>query len=170
MSKVVRMILSIAVLLFFFPVNVVNAMENNYGDLISVRTYTDDDGITVTEKIYFKSDDKSGLSLSDTSGNGWFTNEKTYTWNDGSVMTYFAQGYFIWGNGDVNVDSSAGGIDGQSNKVTLSNKQLTSGKGKYAQVFNNFAYVKLSFTAQYLDEQEKNFEVMIRVSESGNVI
>jgi hypothetical protein len=36
-------------------------------------------------------------------------NEKTKEWAGGSVSTYYAQGYFTWGDGEVSVSSASGG-------------------------------------------------------------
>lgn len=135
----------------------------------------EEDGCTVVQKIYFKPSNESGISSRGKSGEGSYTNEKTYIWDRDapkeSTMTYYAQGYFIWGDGDVNVKDKTGGISGQPKTITLSNKKLEGGKGKYGAVLNNYAYVTLSFSAMApAGIKPTNFSVTIRVSESGNVI
>ena len=67
-----------------------------------MNVYEEDDGSIVTEKIYFVPDeDSDGISLHSSSGKGWYKNEKEHTWGSGTVMKYYAQGYFVWKDGPV---------------------------------------------------------------------
>lgn len=107
------------------------------------------------------------------SGEGWYKNEINYTWNNNSdgnekVMTYYAKGYFVWGEGDVNVSNISGGVSGVPSTVTISNRDITSGKGQYAYVFNTFAYVEFSFTATNSAGFSTDFSVKIRVNKNGS--
>lgn len=169
MKKFLTIMMAVVVLLFCKPNYVVNAAENDFGTLIDVNTY-EEDGTIIVERIYFKSGDDNGISAHSTSGDGWYTNEKTYTFPEGDVMTYYAQGHFIWGNGDVIVEDKVGGISGQPKNVTLSNKELTWGKAKYGLLSKNCAYVTLSFTASTPVGMSNDYSVTIRVSETGSVV
>lgn len=160
---------------FLFPSHEIYAAEQNedidFGEPIQVRTYEDENGYTVVEKTYFAAG-QEGITPYDKSGNGWYKNEKTYTWDKNTssekVMTYYAKGYFSWGDDDVNVSRISGDVSGVPSNVTISNKKTTSGKGKYGALFNNYAYVSFSFTAKNPIGNTTDFSVMIRVSESGN--
>ncbi len=164
--------LTLILALTLLPSSNVNAEETklfaptDFGDPISVTTYTDTDGTTVTERIYFYSN--SASTLRDKSGSGWYKNEKTKNWSDGTT-TYYAQGYFVWGDGEVSVSSPSGGATDVKG-ITLSNKNLSSGTGKYGYLFNNFAYVTYSFTATNVLGLSDDYSVTIRISESGNAI
>lgn len=85
-------------------------------------------------------------------------------------MTYYAQGYFVWGNGDVTVSNASGNVNGTPSAITISNVSTTSGTGRYAYFFNKYAYVTYSFTATNSIGMSQNFSVTMRVSESGNNI
>lgn len=168
--RIFSSILALALAITLFPAAHVKAADNvppaptDYGDPISVTTYTEEDGTTVTERIYFYSDSK----LRDKSGSGWYKNTKTYDWTGGTT-TYYAEGYFVWGDGNVSVSNARGDASAVSG-ITYSNQTVTSGTGKYGYLFNNFAYVTYSFTATSLTNFSKELSVTIRVSESGNLI
>lgn len=143
----------------------------DYGKPVEVKTYQEEDGSTVTEKIYFVPDTaKGGISLYSTSGSGWYKNEKQQTWSSGKVMTYYAKGYFTWGNGNVRVSLPSGSVSGVPSNVTISNRKTSSGTGKYAGVFNKYAYVTFSFSAKNFIGLTSNYSVTVRVSQSGNNI
>lgn len=147
--------------------NVPSAPED-FGEPISVTTYVAEDGHTVTERVYFYSDNGSNL-LRDKSGSGWYRNEKSEEWKSGNKTTYFAQGYFEWGDGKVIVAWPTGGAS-EVNGITISNENTESGIGKYGLVFNEYAYVTYSCTATSMWGKSTNLSVTIRVSESGNTI
>ena len=101
----------------------------DYGKPIATRTYLDVDGSEVTEKIYFIPD-KVGSSISydkknqqiilkGKSGSGTYKNEKTHKWSGGQIMTYYAQGYFTWGNGSVKIAYPKGGVSNVPKKCTI---------------------------------------------------
>ncbi|MDE7130750.1 MAG: hypothetical protein K2O65_02990 [Lachnospiraceae bacterium] len=171
-QRIFSSIVALAVAFTLFPTISVNAEENklsaptDFGSPISVTTYTDNDGSVITERIYFYSD--SASTLRDKSGSGWYKNEKTKEWSDGTT-TYYAQGYFVWGDGEVSVSSPSGGASDVKG-ITLSNKNLSSGTGKYGYLFNNYAYVTYSFKATNIVGLSDNYSVTIRISESGNAI
>lgn len=143
----------------------------DYGKPVEVRTYQEEDGSTVTEKIYFVPDTANGgISLYSTSGSGWYKNEKQHTWGSGTVMTYYAKGYFTWGNGNVRVSSPSGSVSGVPSTAKVSNRITTSGTGKYAGIFNKYAYVTFSFSVTNLIGLTSNYSVTVRVSQSGNNI
>lgn len=176
MKRIISSIMAVAFAftLAAYPLTNVSAAESippapdDFGDPISVTTYVEEDGSIVTERIYFYSEAGSNL-LRDTSGYGWYRNEKEHEWTSGSVTTYYAQGYFVWGNGDVSVSSPSGGAS-QVSGITLSNQSLTSGTGRYAFIFNKYAYVTYSFTTTTQYNRTANFSVTIRISQSGNNI
>lgn len=85
-------------------------------------------------------------------------------------MTYYAQGYFVWGNGNVSVSSPTGGASNIPSTSTKVHWETTSGTGKYAWVFNDFAYVTYDLEVTNIVGIELSFSVTIRVSESGNLI
>ena len=115
-------------------------------------------------------DQSAGSMSRGKSGAGWYKNEKTYTWSGGTVMTYFAQGYFVWGNGEVSVSNPYGGVSNVPSESTLVYQKLSTGTGKYAWVFNNYAYVTLDLSVVNWVGLTSDFSVTIRVSESGNTI
>lgn len=177
MKRTIKLILATILTIFLLPTCQTRAASpepSDFGEPIQTIVYEDASGAQITEKIYFISNSNSGISLCDTSGNGWYKNEKEYVWNKNTnnekTMTYYAQGYFVWGNGDVSVSSCSGGINGVPSNITISNRSTTNGTGKYAAIFNKYAYVTFSFTATNPISFEQNFSVTIRVSESGNNI
>lgn len=139
---------------------------DDFGNPISVTTYVDEDGSTVTEKVYIVIDD--GMTRSK-SGSGWYKNEKAEEWAGGGVSTYYAQGFFTWGDGDVSVSNASGGISSVSG-ITVSNSDTSSCTGRYGYVFNKFAYVTFSCTVTNPLGMSQDLSVTIRVSESGNTI
>ncbi len=138
----------------------------DFGNPVSVTTYIDEDGSAVIEKAYVVLDDRMSRSKS---GSGWYKNEKIKEWVGGSVSTYYAQGYFTWGDSDVSVSNISGGISSVSG-ITISNRKTSSGTGKYGYLFNKFAYVTFSCTATNPAGMSHDLSVTIRVSESGNTI
>ena len=165
-------IVTLALVFIFFPVVHVNAEENaslspaDFGEPVNVITYEEEDGVIVTESIYFYSDSSS--TLRDKSGSGWYKNEKTKKWSDGTT-TYYAQGFFVWGDGEVSVSNCSGGASEVSG-ITISNAKVIHGTGKYGQLFNNYAYVTYSATFTNPLSISQELSVTIRVSESGNAI
>lgn len=139
---------------------------DDFGEPVSVTTYVDDDGNTVTERTFIALDDNITRAKS---GSGWYKNEKTKEWAGGGVSTYYAQGYFTWGDGDVSVSSASGGISSVSG-ITFTNKNTSSGTGQYGYIFNKYAYVTFSCTATNGAGLSQDLSVTIRVSESGNTI
>lgn len=137
----------------------------DYGEPIRVTTYVDESGYTVTEKIYFYSDEVRSKS-----GSGWYKNEKTFKWAGGTTSTYYAKGYFQWGNGTVSVSSPSGGINNVPSGVTVSNRNTFSGTGQYGYLFNEYAYVTFECGVTDIFNMTTDLSVTIRVSESGNLI
>lgn len=137
----------------------------DWGDPIKVIHSTDEDGNNVVEKIYFVPD-SSDVSLLSSSGSGWFKNEKSVANTTGGTM--YAKGYFVWGNGDVSVSSPSGGNNGKM--ATVSDEKVTSGTGKYAGLFNKYAYVTYSFKTTNGFGIVQDNSVTMRLSESGNQI
>ncbi len=174
-----RIICSIMMALLIFAAAVFPAVNVNaagaipeapadYGDPISETVYEDEDGSIVTEKLYFCP--TFGATARSDSGSGWYKNEKTKEWTCGGTTTYYAQGYFVWGNGDVSVSDPSGDTN-EVEHVIISNEEITSGTGRYAGVFNKYAYVTYSFTASSdLVGMPHDFSVTIRISQSGNQI
>lgn len=171
-KRVFNSIVAFALILFLFPATYVKAEETemvpptNFGSPVNVVTYEEEDGSIVTERTYFYSDSNS--TLRDKSGSGWYKNEKTKKWSDGTT-TYYAQGFFVWGDGKVSVTNSSGGASEVSG-ITISNENVSHGTGKYGQLFNNYAYVTYTATATNIVGIEHDLSVTIRVSESGNTI
>lgn len=173
LKKIITGIVTLSFVLTMLPTINVQAAETtpitptDFGEPISVTTYVEEDGSTITERLYF-CPDNSSLSR-DKSGAGWYKNEKTKKWTSGETTTYYAEGYFMWGDSDVEVISPNGNASEVSN-VTLSNQSLEYGKGKYGYLFNDFAYVTYSFTTTTEFGISNDLSVTIRVSESGNAI
>lgn len=147
---------------------------DDFGDPIYENTYTNENGEDVTEKIYFVSDsgspsiqiasDGAIMLASEKSGKGWFKKEETV--KKLPDYTEWAQGYFTWGNGDVSVSSPSGGTTLPSS-AKISDKKVTSGTGRWAGLFNKYAYVEHTYklTNNY-GWTEDNF-VSITVYEDG---
>jgi hypothetical protein len=137
----------------------------DWGDPIEVIHSIDEYDNNVVEKIYFVPD-SSTVSTRSSSGRGWFKNEKSVANTDEGTM--YAKGYFVWGNGDVSVSSPSGGNNGKMS--TVSNEKVTSGTGKYAGLFNKYAYVTYSFNTTNGFGVVQYNSVTMRLSESGNQI
>lgn len=166
LTAILAVLFSSHVSLYASPDSNKRVPPDDFGSPVNVITYIDDDGCTVTEKMYLVLDEKQ---TRDKSGSGWYKNEKTKEWTGGSTSTYYAQGYFTWGDGDVSVTSASGGISSVSG-ITISNRSTTSGTGRYGYLFNKYAYVTFSCTATNSIGLSQDFSVTIRVSESGNTI
>ncbi len=148
----------------------VSASPKDFGKPVEVNTY-EEDGKVVTEKIYFVPDTGSdGIMPLSKSGHGWYKNEKTYKWGSGTVMKYYAQGYFTWGDGKVSVRNASGGVTNVPKKVKVSNRKTTTSSGRYAWIFNRFVEVNFSFSTTTQIGMKDNYSVTIRVSQSGNTI
>ena len=148
-----------------------NATPKNFGSPIETNTYEEPDGSIVTEKIYFVSNSNNNFQFSRSgTKSGWFKKEKTHTWGSGTVMKYYAQGYFTWGNGKATVTKGSGKVSNVPSSVKISHKSLKTGTGKYAGVFNKYAYVTFSFTATNPIGLSTDFSSTIRISQSGNNI
>ncbi|MCI9367726.1 MAG: hypothetical protein HFF19_05535 [Oscillospiraceae bacterium] len=142
----------------------------DYGDPIQETTYYDEElDAEVTERIYFAPAEST--MFSEKSGEGWYKNEKTYTgWDNGrKSTTYFVEAYFVWGNGDVSISQSRGGHDWHPSNWEVVSEKVTEGTGQYGWVFNKFAYATYKLDLEWIG-LTKNFEVTIRLSESGNMI
>ena len=81
------------------------------------------------------------------SGNGTYINYKTRTdKNSGLITTYYAKGYFIWGNGAVSVSNPSGGywFNQLPKNVTIRDQSTTTSGGglitKYKSVTYSFTY------------------------------
>lgn len=178
--KKVNKVLFIVVLMFLLSISTnAKAAESptapdNFGKPIEVNVYEEDDGSIVTEKIYFVPDeDSDGLSLYSSNFKGWYKNEKEHTWGGGTVMKYYAQGYFAWGDGKVSVSSPSGGVSNVPSSVTILNKKTNSGTGKYTDVYGvsrNFAYVNFSFIARMNVGFDKDLSVSIKINDIGEKI
>ena len=136
----------------------------DWGEPIEVIHSIDENDNIVVEKIYFVPD--SAISTYASSGSGWFKNEKSVANTDEGTM--YAKGYFVWGNGDVSVSRPSGGNNGKMSKV--SDEEVTSGTGKYAGLFNKYAYVTYSFNTTNGFGVVQSNSVTMRLSESGNQI
>lgn len=145
----------------------------DYGNPIEEYSYIDEDDIHVTEKIYFKSDaGREDVIPFLGSGSGWFRKEKVLTWDDGfsRATNYYAEGHFVWGNGDASVSNAKGGWDYIPSETAAFDVGTTSGTGRYGGIFNKYAYVTFSFTVTNVIGLDSDCSVTIRVSESGNSI
>lgn len=142
-----------------------------YGDPIEEFSYIDENGYYITERIYFKPD-AAGITTRSKSGSGWYKNEKEFKWDNGLSRStfYYAEGHFIWGDGDVNVDEHGGGWDYIPSNATAFDASLTTKKGGYGLIFNWYDSVTFSFTIKNVIGIETDCSVTVRVSESGNQI
>ena len=177
MIKKIAVLYSLIILFVLVPSFGVKAAEpisnekNLEKTLISSVSYYDEaTDSMVCEKTYLIGNDNQGDITRDASGYGTYINEKTHTWDGGETMTYYAQGYFVWGNGSVSVSNPTGGVYGYPSSVTISNRSLTSGTGQYLYVFNQFAYVTYSFDTTNMVGMQRSWSVTIRISQSGNNI
>lgn len=174
MKKVLSILFASIIMFISMPACQSKAAErapSDFGDPIKVLEYDDEEGNHVVERIYFVPANSSAISLYDnTSGEGWYKSEKEHTWDGYGTMTYYAQGYFVWGDGDVTCTEMSGGVENVPSNVKISKKTTTGGSGRYGFVFNKYASVTFSFTATTDYGIEKDFSVMVRVSESGNNI
>lgn len=175
MGKTVKSLFTLTMLvaLLTLPSYKVMAIEpqaapTDFGEPIRVTSYEDENGNVITERTYFVPDEN--FKMRGKSGSGWYRNEKTFSWASGTESTYYAQGYFEWGDGTVSVSYSSGNITNVPSGASISNRNVESGTGKYAYIFNEFAYVTFSCTATSVIGNASNLTVTIRISESGNAI
>lgn len=150
------------------------AEPKDYGDPIRENTYYDEEiGAIVTERSYFVPD-QTGITTFAKSGSGWYKNEKSFRWTGApegkESTTIYAEGYFVWGDGDVSVSSPRGGYDYMPQSATINKSETTSGTGKYAGLFNKYAYVTYDLAFTNIIGLNSSYSVTIRVSESGNLI
>lgn len=174
MVLVCVMVLSLCVTASAAGVSGIPAEPKDYGDPIRESTYLDEEiGAIVTERSYFVPD-QTGITTFAKSGRGWYKNEKTFSWSGApeghETTTIYAKGYFVWGDGDVSVSSPSGGYDYMSPLATINKSKTTSGTGKYAGLFNKYAYVTYDLAFTNVVGIKKSYSVTIRVSESGNLI
>lgn len=149
--------------------------SNQLGKLVKIKKY-EKAGYSVTEKIYFKPDNSRAnftTMLRGGHGQGWYTKESTYTWNakdpkKAHDMTYYATGYFTWGNGDVSVSNARGGHSALTGKEKIRDESVTTGTGKRFFIFEKYAYVKYSFKAVSMFEVGTNLSVSVEVEEDGD--
>ncbi len=176
-KRVLAIILSFAMMTISMTFNVkaeevppVPPTLEEYGEPISVTTYVDEYGNTITESLYSYSD-SSTYARSD-SGSNWFKAIKEYEWaGKFNKTTYYAEGYFTWGNGEVDVKYGRGGYDYIPDTQTVVSEKTEDGKGKYLGIFNNYAYVTYTFTTtSAVGMTPASYSVTVRVSESGNQI
>lgn len=143
-----------------------------YGAPVEEKTYYDEQlDATVTERIYFVPTDPD-VTLRSKSGKGWYKNEKKLSWNQSmaKATTVYAKGYFVWGNGEVSISYPDGGYDAIPSNATMISSSVDHGTGRYAGVFNQYAYVTYSYVLQNVIGEVRSSSVTIRVSESGNMI
>ncbi|MBE5951323.1 MAG: hypothetical protein E7260_06965 [Lachnospiraceae bacterium] len=144
-----------------------------YGEPIEEISYIDEDGCLVTECLYFVPDYGYNVKArAASSGAGWFRKTKELTWDNGLSQStfYYAEGYFVWGDGEVSVSNYSGGWDHMASNATVSNISLEAKTGKYLGIFNNYASVTFSFTVTNVIGIERDCSVTIRISEKGRQI
>ncbi|MDR2044953.1 MAG: hypothetical protein LBQ15_11475 [Clostridium sp.] len=129
----------------------------------------DEDGAAVVEKTYFVPDQR-GISLLSTSGQGTIKKEAEKTWSDSISTTYYAQGYFRWGNGEVSVTNPTGGYSSPPSLQTFVGSTVDSGTGNYLEIFNKYAYVTYTLTTKSAVGMTQSMSVTIRIRQSGNAI
>lgn len=187
MRKLIRTIMATALVLTLsvLPMFSVQAAESvsmdpqpatteedmNFGKLINSKTYVDEYGNTITDQLFFYM--APGVTPTSESGSGIFTASKTIKWDQNEIhpeSTYYAQGYFTWGDGDVSVTDAKGWIDFVPSLQTISNEKVTTGHGKYLGIFNNYATVTYSFTLTSGIGLSNDYSVTVRISQSGNQI
>ena len=152
----------------------IEVMEpEDYGDPINEITYFDEElQATITEKSYLVLDNATEATgvLANKKESGWRKNTKEFEWLDGNITTTYAKGYFTWGNGNVTVSDEKGGYDYYPSDKGIVEEKLSKGTGKYAYVFNKYAYVKYTFKFKNYLGKIQDQSVIIRVSENGNEI
>lgn len=154
--------------------------EFDLGELVQVINYVDEDGNDRVQKIYFNPDPGSeGLSidsngnisvLAETSGSGYYTKEDYVNATDQGMKKY-VRAYFVWGYGDVSVSNPTGWCTGlePGSSVTVSQEKTDTGTGRFAGVFNKYAYAEYSFFTNNMWGQSRFHSIKITVSQSGNV-
>ena len=108
--------------------------------------------------------------LSEKSGSGYYTKED-YAANTNNRLKMFVKAYFVWGYGDVSVSDATGWYEGlePGATTTISNEKVTTGTGRFAGLFNKYAYAEYYFlTTNRFGAAQQN-RVKITVSESGNI-
>ena len=143
-------------------------LPNNRWRTVRVKEYYDEElGCVVTETTEVITNNR----LKSKSGSGTYKNTKEFTWdNNTSKSSYYAQGYFKWGNGEVSVSSPTGNINNLPANATIEDSNISSGTGKYGFVFNKYAYVTYSCTVKTVVGIKHDLSVSIRISENGNLI
>lgn len=143
---------------------------SDFGEPLQETTYCDEDGNQITERVYFVPD--VGTTFDGKSGRGWYKNEKEHHFNNSNnfVTKYYAQGYFVWGDGAVSVSSPSGGYDKLPSGWEVVTEDVSTGTGKYGAIFNNYAYVAYKLIIKSNIGSTQDLSVTIRVSESGNTI
>lgn len=150
--------------------DIVPIHPDDYGNPIQENVYFDEElGTTVTERIYFLPD-QDGIKLRSKSGSGWYKNEKSFSWTGGKITTYYAEGYFVWGNNDVSVSNARGGYDYLPSNIQNLKTDVDSGTGHYGGIFNKYAYVTYDLSFNNVIGIKSSYSVTIRISESGNLI
>ena len=184
MKKYVSMFLSVLMVLSLgttaFAADISSATvppePEDYGAPIEERTYYDEEleGY-VTERTYFVPDNDGIEMYSSASGSGWFKNEKSYRgWspNPGNkATTYYAKGYFTWGNGRCDVSNWSGGYDWMpvNWSVVASGTNVTHGYGSYKDNIN-YAYVTYNLKVHADYSGYKTFNVTCRISDRGDKV
>ena len=145
-------------------------LVEEYGEPIEVNSYIDEDGNEITESIYFKPDLNVCGKARSSSGAGWFVNEKKFTWDNGKKTVYNVAGYFMWDDDFVDIGEISYGYGYLPDGATVTDENIDAGTGRYAYIFNKYAYVTYSFTLTTPIGIKHDLSVTLRVSESGNTI
>ena len=125
MKKIFITLLLIISLFCSTNAHAANTAPKDFGTPVETTTYEESDGSTVIEKIYFVPDSNNSNSfLRSSKKSGWFKNEKTHTWGSGTVMKYYAQGYFTWGDGNVTVTKGSGNVSNVPSSIKIHIKPL----------------------------------------------
>lgn len=171
LRKITTLIMSCMVMVIgtttAFAFDTINEPEN-WGNPVSQRQYEDENGTVILEKIYFDPDEEGIYTLS-TSGKGQYKNEKTFLWDNGlsPSTTIYAQGYFVWGNGNVTVSNESGGYNYMPSSANITTNNAVPGTGGF---ITKNAFVDYTLTFTNVLGTRSSYTVTIKVSANGSVV
>lgn len=87
----------------------------------------------------------------------------------GTLITYFAEGRFTWGDGDISVTLPEGGNDYTGSVFEIYDEDVTSGT-KNPLLGKKYAYVTYKFKAKHIRGSINSFSVTVKVNTEGEQI
>ncbi len=141
----------------------------DYGDPVRVETYYDEESDAFITKKFYVSPIASNNSLERWTTSAWFKEEDTWVSSNGTgpSITYYAEGRFAWGDGDIIVTLPEGGNDCSIASLEVSDEKVTSGTKKPL-IGKKYAYVTYSFKTKNKLNQFTSHSVTVKVDTEGN--